>query len=179
MKREFLESFNLDSNIIDKIMSENGKDINATKAKYADYDELKSQLENANKTIEKFADYEQTKADVEKYKTEAERIQKETNEKLAKMEVQAKIKDFTASKKFVNDLTKEAINTKLETLLNQTESKGKSLEDLFSEITQGKENILIAENEPTPPVPPTMGSSGKGENGVLSAFKALNPNLKL
>ena len=85
MKREFLEGLKLDADIIDKIMAENGKDINREKAKYADYDDIKSQLEVANKTIEKFKDYDQTKAEVEKYKAENEKLQKESAIKIDTM----------------------------------------------------------------------------------------------
>lgn len=179
MKRDFLESLKLEADVIDKIMKENGKDIESVKAKFVDYDETKQQLEAANATLEKFKDYDQTKADVEKYKAEAEKAQREAAEKIAKMEVQAKIKDFTGNKKFVNDFTREAVNTQLEELLNKTESKGKSLEDLFKEITDGKENIVIDENKPTPPVTPPMAGNKGDEGGVMAAFKRMNPDIQI
>lgn len=179
MKREFLEGLKLDAEVIDKIMRENGKDIESVKAKYADYDDVKKQLETANATLEKFKDYDQTKAEVEKYKAEAEKAQKEADAKIAKFEVQAKIKDFTSNKKFVNDLTRDAINAQLEAALEKTESKGKSLEDLFKELTDGKENIVIDENKPTPPVVTGMQGNKGDENGVLAAFKRMNPDIKI
>lgn len=179
MKREFLEGLKLDAEVIDKIMRENGKDIESVKAKYADYDDVKKQLETANATLEKFKDYDQTKAEVEKYKAEAEKAQKEAAAKIAKFEVQAKIKDFTSNKKFVNDLTRDAINAQLEAALEKTESKGKSLEDLFKELTDGKENIVIDENKPTPPVVTGMQGNKGDENGVLAAFKRMNPDIKI
>ena len=37
MKREFLTGLGVTEDVIDKIMAENGKDIEAAKAKYADY----------------------------------------------------------------------------------------------------------------------------------------------
>jgi len=160
MKREFLEGLKLDADIIDKIMSENGKDINKEKAKYADYDDLKSQLETANKTIEKFKDYDQTKADVEKYKAEIEKLQKESEAKIASMERQAKVKDYLSSKKFVNDITRDAIAGKMSELLSADESKGKNLDDIFVELTKDKQDILKDETQATPPV--VTGMSGKG-----------------
>ena len=50
MKREFLQGLQvgdapLPKEIIDAIMAENGKDIEAIKAHYADYDELKAQFD--------------------------------------------------------------------------------------------------------------------------------------
>jgi hypothetical protein len=59
MKREFLLNFKvgdqpLPKEIIDAIMAENGRDIEAAKKPYTDYDHIKSQLEEAQKAIEGF-----------------------------------------------------------------------------------------------------------------------------
>lgn len=51
MKREFLEGLSLEKDIIDQIMTENGKDINREKAKA---DEYKSQLDTAKETLKGF-----------------------------------------------------------------------------------------------------------------------------
>lgn len=58
MKREFLLNFKvgdqpLPKEVIDAIMAENGRDIEAAKKPFADYDTLKTQLETAQKTIPK------------------------------------------------------------------------------------------------------------------------------
>jgi len=165
MKREFLEGLKLDADIIDKIMAENGKDINREKAKYADYDDVKSQLEVANKTIEKFKDYDQTKAEVEKYKAENEKLQKESAMKIATMERQAKVKDYLSSKKFVNDITRDAIAGKMGEILGADESKGKNLDDIFAELTKDKTDILKDETKATPPIVPAMsGKNGKSDD---------------
>ena len=56
MKREFLQNFKvgdqpLPKEVIDAIMAENGRDIEAAKKSYEDYDHIKNQLEEAQKTI--------------------------------------------------------------------------------------------------------------------------------
>ena len=56
MKREFLQNFKvgeaaLPKEIIDAIMAENGRDIEAAKAPFADYDTLKGQLTEAQNTL--------------------------------------------------------------------------------------------------------------------------------
>lgn len=48
MKRSFLEDLGLEKEVVDKIMAENGKDIENAKA---DYDELKAELKTAIATI--------------------------------------------------------------------------------------------------------------------------------
>lgn len=164
MKRDFLESLGVASEAIDKIMAENGKDIESAKAKFADYDDIKKQLEAANATLEKFKDYDQTKAEVEKFKAELKKSQEESAAKIAAMERSAKVKDYLSGKKFVNDITRDAIGDKLSEMLGADGSKGKSLDDLFAEITKGKADILKDENAPTPPVVPSMGGSKGGKS---------------
>lgn len=160
MKRDFLEGLGIETEVIDKIMKENGKDIESVKAKFADYDDHKQQLETANATLEKFKDYDQTKADVEKYKAELEKSQKESAAKIAAMESSGKVKDYLSGKKFVNRITQESITAKMCEALGADESKGKNLDDIFAEITKDQADILKDENAPTPPVVTAMGGKG-------------------
>jgi len=117
MKREFLEGLKLEATVIDQIMAENGKDIEREKQKtltaQEEAKETKAQLEKANKTLEGFADHEQIKADVEKYKAEADTAKKEAAAKIASLERAAHVKDFLSGKKFVNDITRDALAAKL------------------------------------------------------------------
>lgn len=166
MKRDFLESLladlNAPSQIIDKIMKENGKDIEGAKAKYADYDDIKAQLEAANAAMEKFTDYDATKAEVEKYKAELKKSQEESAAKIAAMERSAKVSEYLSAKKFVNDITRDAIAARMGEMLGADESKGKSLEDIFGEITKDKKNILEENDKPSPPKVGQMGGMAHG-----------------
>lgn len=173
MKREFLEGLKLEADVIDKIMAENGKDVNREKAKFADYDELKAQLEAANKTLEGFKDYEVVKADVEKYKAESERIKKEADEKIAALERSSKVKDFLSGKKFVNDLTREALASELAKQLESDNAKGKSLDELFEALTKDKENIFADDKKPTPPVVASMGGTPTVKDDGRAAARAV------
>lgn len=179
MKREELTAAGLTDEQIDKVMKLNGDDINREKAKFADYDEIKSQLEKANATIDGMKDYEAVKADVLKYQQEAEKAKAEAAAKVQQLELQGKIKDFTSTKKFVNDITREAINAQLESALNDSANKGKSIDELFKALTDGKTDILKDDNAPTPPTVPPMGGNGDNVDGVTAAFKAMNPTLNI
>ena len=80
MKRDFLTELGIsDKDVIDKIMQENGKDIESVKSKYADYDSIKEQLTAANKQIEEFGklDYDGLKKTAEDYKAKFEAAEKE------------------------------------------------------------------------------------------------------
>lgn len=184
MKRDFLKELGLSDDVINQIMAENGRDIQNAKSNeeklVAENEQFKADLQKANETLEKFKDYDNVKADVEKYKADAEKSKTEYEQKIAKMELQAKIKDFTGSKRFVNELTRNAINSNLETLLNDEANKGKSLEELLVQITDGQENIFVEENSPKPPVTSTMTQKQDSEkSGVLEAFMKMNPNVKV
>ena len=179
MKREELTAAGLTEEQINTVMKLNGDDINREKAKFADYDEIKAQLEKANATIDGMKDYEAVKADVLKYQQEAEKAKAEAAVKVQQLELQGKIKDFTSTKKFVNDITREAINAQLESALNDQANKGKSIDELFKALTDGKTDILKDDNAPTPPTVPPMGGNGDNVDGVTAAFKAMNPTLNI
>ena len=160
MKREELTAAGLTDEQVEKVMKLNGDDINREKAKYSDYDDIKKQLEKANATIDGMKDYEEVKAKVIQYQQEAENAKKEAAAKVQQLELQAKIKDFTGNKKFVNDLTRDAINAQLEKALNDDANKGKSLDDLLKALTDGKTDIFKNDNAPTPPTVIQMAGAG-------------------
>ena len=181
MKREFLEGLKLEAAVIDQIMAENGKDIEREKQKtlaaQEESKETRAQLEKANKTLEGFADHEQIKADVEKYKAEAEKAKKEAAVKIASLERTAQVKDFLSDKKFVNDITRDALAAKLTEQLGSEEAKGKSLDDLFAALTKDQKNILADNTEPSPPVQGSMkgGSHTADERAAARAVMGLPP----
>ena len=160
MKREELTAAGLTDEQIDRVMKLNGDDINREKAKYSDYDDVKKQLEKANATIEGWKDYDAIKADVAKYQQEAENARKEAAAKVQQLEDKARVKDFTSSKKFVNELTRDAINAQLYDAMNDAANKGKSLDDLLKALTDGKTDIFKEENTPTPPTVINMTAAG-------------------
>ena len=179
MKREELTAAGLTEEQINTVMKLNGDDINREKNKYADYDQIKQQLEKANATIDGMKDYDDVKASVAEYQKEAADAKAEAEKEVKRLKLQATIKDFTSGKKFVNDLTRDAINAQLESALNDDANKGKSLDDLLKALTDGKEDIFREENTPTPPHVPGMAGDKGAEDGVTAAFKALNPTLNI
>ena len=160
MKREELTAAGLTDEQIEKVMKLNGDDINREKAKYSDYNDVKAQLEKANATIEGWKDYDAIKADVAKYQQEAENARKEAAAKVQQLEDKARVKDFTSSKKFVNELTRDAINAQLYDAMNDAANKGKSLDDLLKALTDGKTDIFKDENKPIPPTVTNMAAAG-------------------
>lgn len=73
MKREDLKAMGLTDEQIDKIMTQNGQDIENAKKPYNDYDDIKGQLEKANGTI---TDLKKNGANVEKLNKKIEDYEK-------------------------------------------------------------------------------------------------------
>lgn len=90
MKREFITNLlpEIPKEVLDQIMSENGKDVEAAKKPFADYDAIKGQLVEANKTIEDFKgkDIEGVQKAAEEWKAKYEQSEKDHATKLADME---------------------------------------------------------------------------------------------
>ena len=85
MKREFLQNFQvagqpMTKEIIDAIMEENGRDINAAKAPFADYETVKQQLTAAQGTIEQLKKDGTSLEDVQKKAAEWEKKFNEAQE---------------------------------------------------------------------------------------------------
>lgn len=160
MKREELTALGLTEEQINEVMKKNGEDITREQKKFADYDDIKAQLVKANETLDGMKDYSEVKAKVTEYQQQAQQAKADAEAKVHKLELQAKIKDFTNGKKFVNDITREAINAQLESALNDDANKGKSIEELFKAMTDGKTDILKSDDKPTPPEVPSMANKG-------------------
>jgi len=175
MKREELTAAGLTDEQINTVMKLNGDDINREKSKYSDYDDLKKQLEKANATIDGWKDHDELKADVAKYQQEAENAKKEAAAKVQQLEDKAKVKDFTSNKKFVNELTRDAINAQLYDAMNDAANKGKSLDDLLKALTDGKTDIFKNDNAPTPPTVTQMAAAGAQPAAPAAAGAAVAP----
>lgn len=94
MKREFLQNFKvneqpLPKEIIDAIMAENGRDIEAAKKPYLDYDTVKQQLADAQTTIQSFKDQ-----DIEGIRRSAQDWEKKYNDAIAAHQQELADRDF-------------------------------------------------------------------------------------
>lgn len=168
MKKEFLTNLGItDSDVLDKIMAEQGRDIQREQAKFADYADIKEQLKKANEKIESFGDVDAIKSEVEKYKTDIANMQKESELKIKKLERQGKIKDYISGKKYINDLTREGIFNKLESALEDEKNKDKSLDDVYKDLTKDMKGIY-AEEKPSQQivVPPMQNKPASDDNAI-------------
>ena len=93
MKRDFLKSLNLSDEAIDKIMTENGNDINGLKAKITELEgqvtDYKGQVSDRDKQLESLKN---ATGDVESLKAQISKLQDEN--KAAAQGYEAKIKQM-------------------------------------------------------------------------------------
>lgn len=127
MKREFLKTLGLEDEVIDKIISENGKDIETTKAKAdksQEIEKLKSELEakdqiinDANSQIEKFKGMdidgitkqaEEWKNKYSEFEQAAKAKEEEYTKQLESQKYEFAVKEYLSKHEFVNDFVKNA-----------------------------------------------------------------------
>ncbi len=150
MKREFLKELGIeDKEIIDKIMAENGSDIERTKNNIATIEE---ELREAKETISTMTTQLQTlkenSASAEDYKLKFEQLEADIREKeekskeqLADKELTAKIEAiFPPDKKFTSDYVRKGLISDIKAKFAEDNTKG--LEACFQELTMDKDGIF-------------------------------------
>ena len=161
MKREFLTGLGVAEDVIDKIMAENGKDIEAAKAKYADYDALKTQLAEANGKIEEFGklDFDGVKKMADDYKAKFEEAQAESKKQIEAMQFNHALENALSGAKAKSI---KAVRALLETDKLKLNKDG-SLTGLTEQLDKLKsENDYLFEAEKKEDVPQFLGGSSGG-----------------
>ena len=172
MKREFLQSFKvgdqpLPDAVIQAILDEHGRGIEREKARFADYETLKQQLESAKTTIEgyKSQDIEGVRRAAaeweEKYNTAVETHKQQ----MADLAFDGALRDAITAMKGRNA-------TAIGALLNVEElkkSKNQAADIQSALEALKKESGYLFEDEPTPPpyaAGTGVGSANNGPRGV-------------
>lgn len=166
MKTEFLQNLKvgdqpLSKEVIDAIMAENGRDIEAAKKPFADYDHLKTQLDEAQKTIKGFQDQdiEGVRKSAKDWEEKYNQAVKDHEAKLADMAFDRKIEDAIAGAKGKNAKAIKAlldIDT-LKASKNQDADIKAAMDDLQ------KDSGYLFGDVATPP--PYSAGAGTGGNG--------------
>lgn len=171
MKREFLKELNLTDEQIDKIMAENGKDIQKHKdavekeklAKEEAAESAKSiqkQLEDANKQIESFKemDIEGIKKSADEWKEKYEADTKALKEAMQAKEYELAIDAYLNGLEFTSEFTKKAFkNEFLAKELKLNEGKLEGADEFINEFKANNEGVFKEEKQ-------VQGKEGKEEN---------------
>jgi len=170
MKREFLEEL-LPSDmegrkeIVDKIMSQNGEDVEKAKDKQvkdieAERDDLKGKLEEADKKNEELegqlkdkdetikgleesvGNEEELKAQIEAYKQKEAEAEAERKEAELEKGMQSRFDAVVGKNEFVNEFTKNGAYGKFKEAVGDDANKSKSDSEIYAEIMKGNEGWL-------------------------------------
>jgi len=168
MKREFLKEMGLTDEQIDKVMSENGKDVEKAKgdlekvkndlqAKETELDTTKVQLNTANETIESYKsmDIEAIKKSAEEYKFKFEEAQKKAKADMEKLQFDHALENALNKAGAKNTKAVKALINLEGLKLNKDEIIG--LKEQLEKIKE-ENDYLFGETEPTG----TGGSIGGG-----------------
>lgn len=165
MKREFLKSLELSDEVIDKIMAENGNDINNLKAKQTELEnqinDYKTQVSERDKQLETL---KKSVGDSESLKEQISKLQEDNNK--ATQEFEAKIKQMSIENAVTVALTNaKAKNAKaVRALLNleNAELDGEVIKGLDKQIDKLKESDSYLFDGGTPDIKGARPGEGNG-----------------
>lgn len=173
MQRKFLEDLGLEKEVIDKVMEENGKDVNREKSKADDY---KSQLETAKQTLASFegVDVADLKSQISTLTATLQSKENEFNQKIADRDFEDKLNSYATKHKARNIAT-------LKPLLDidglkASKNQDADIESAFAKLRE--ESSYLFEDEKAPKVvgftsggdPNTNSSTTKANEALRSLF---------
>lgn len=136
MERKFLEDLDLGEGVklpkaaIDAIMAENGKDINDTKAKFADYDTIKTRLSEADKKLEGY--------DPE-WKDKADQADKDAKAQVEAMKMDILLREAMTPFQFTSSFARDGVAAQVKAAGLKVAEDGKTLlgfDDLMKSIKE-------------------------------------------
>lgn len=182
MKTEFLQNLKvgdqpLSKEVIDAILAENGRDIEAAKKPFADYDHIKTQLDEAQKTIKGLQDQ-----DIEGVRQSAKDWEEKYNQ--AVKDHEAKLADMAFDRKLEDAITgaKGRNATAIRALLKVDDLKASKNQDAdikaaLDALQKDSGYLFGAEGNPPPysAGAGTGGSGGGSENPFAFNFVGVRP----
>ena len=177
MNREFLKGLGLEKDAIDKVMAENGKDIEAAKQSGEtaknELETVRSQLDEANKQIEGFKelDVDGIKKAAEDYKTKFEAETKQHKADMEKLQFDHALAGALSEAKAKNT---KAVSALLELEgLKLKDGTIIGLEDQLKKL-KSENDYLFDSDEPTPKiVAPTGGGDPMTDDSAIRAVMGL------
>lgn len=164
MQRKFLEDLGLEKEVIDKIMDENGKDINREKDKA---EEFKTQLDTAKETLKSFdgVDVKELQSKISTLTSDLEQKDKDYQAKIADMEFNSLLDSAISSSGAKNSKAVKAL-IDIETLKsskNQSEDIKKAIDTVKSE-----NDYLFGSTEPIDSLVGNANNGGTAQNSDVT-----------
>ena len=177
MKREFLQNLKvgetaLPKEVIDMIMAENGRDIQAAKDAFKDYDSIKDQLETAKTSLAAFEgkDFDGLNAEIAKLKGDLKRKDSEWQEKINTITFDNSIKDAITK---AGGRNHKAISALLDMeALKASKNQAADIEKAINTLKESDAYLFGVDKPSTPP--PFSAGSGTGAGGSGGTNDDLN-----
>ena len=182
MKREFLTGLGLEANVVDQIMTENGKDIEGLKAQLGVQkglvSDLTGQLNTANGELTKLkgVDVDALTRERDTYKTQYEQALKDKDTAVAKVKYDSALDNYLGKYQFSSSFAKDGIRAALaDKKLKLTDGKFEGIEDAMKELQEShKDAFIISEDKPKP----QFSSSIRSKSDTLSDAEYLQNKYK-
>lgn len=166
MQRKFLEDMGIEKDVIDKIMSENGKDIESTKHKLeVERDNYKDSLEIAQNSLKEFegVDVKELKGKVAQLTADLTQKDNEYKAKIADMEFSSVLDSAISASKAKNTKALKALLDveKLKASKNQAEDIKSAIENVKKDNDYLFESAEPIKNPVAPTGTPAAGDVSK------------------
>ena len=180
MKREFLEALGIDKDVVDKIMTENGNDINKTKEKLeAERDNYKTQLETTQNALKEFegVDVKELKGKIDTLTADLTAKETDYQTKLTDMEFNSKLESLITGSGAKNAKAVKAL-LDLESI-KSSKNQDTDLQTALEACKKDNEYLFGKDAPINNPVALTGGGAPKTVTGVEAMFLAKNPDIKI
>ena len=183
MKREFLTGLGIEANVVDQIMTENGKDIEGLKAQLGVQKglvtDLTGQLNTANGELKKLqgVDIDALTRERDTYKNQYEQALKDKDKAVAQVKYDSALDSYLGKYQFSSSFAKDGIRAALADKKLKLSDKGEfeGIDEAMKELQESyKDAFVSSENKPKP----QFSSSIRSKSDTLSDSEYLQSKYK-
>ena len=183
MKREFLTGLGLEANVVDQIMTENGKDIEGLKAQLGVQKglvtDLTGQLNTANGELTKLkgVDVDALTRERDTYKTKYEQALKDKDTAVAQVKYDSALDSYLGKYQFSSSFAKDGIRAALADKKLKLSDKGEfeGIDEAMKELQESHKDAFVnSEDKPKP----QFSSSIRSKSDNLSDSEYLQNKYK-
>ncbi|WP_252247439.1 phage scaffolding protein [Clostridium sp. ZBS4] len=172
MKREFLKELGLEDEVIEKVMAENGNDIQKEKAKTVkaetERDTYKETLDTTKETLKSYEemDIEGIKKSAKDWETKYNTDTQELQAKLSKQSYEVTAKEYLGQYKFANKRIAESIKSDfLSKEFKLEEGKFLGADDYIKGLQESEPESFVLEEDEEEKVPTIVKSTAGSKPG--------------
>lgn len=186
MKREFLTGLGLEANVVDQIMTENGKDIEGLKAQLGIQkglvSDLTGQLNTANGELTKLkeVDVDAITKERDTYKSQYEQALKDKDTAVAQVKYDSALDSYLGKYQFSSSFAKDGIRSALADKKLKLSDKGEfeGIEDAMKELQETYKDAFISSGVSADKPKPQFSSQINGVSSGMTNDEYLQSKYK-